>query len=163
MNAKGPVFKYGDNIDTDVIIPARYLNTQSAAELASHCMEDIDKTFITRVKLGDLMVGGENFGCGSSREHAPVAIKAAGISCVIAKSFARIFYRNAINIGLPILECEAAANGIDAGDEVEVDFDTGVITDVTKGESWQAAAFPPFIQNIIKAGGLLKSLKEREA
>lgn len=163
MNAKGPVFKYGDNIDTDVIIPARYLNTQSAAELASHCMEDIDKTFITRVKQGDLMVGGENFGCGSSREHAPVAIKAAGISCVIAKSFARIFYRNAINIGLPILECEAAANGIDAGDEVEVDFDTGVITDVTKGESWQAAAFPPFIQNIIKAGGLLKSLKEREA
>ena len=139
MNAKGPVFKYGDNIDTDVIIPARYLNTQSAAELASHCMEDIDKTFITRVKQGDLMVGGENFGCGSSREHAPVAIKAAGISCVIAKSFARIFYRNAINIGLPILECEAAANGIDAGDEVEVDFDTGVITDVTKGESWQAA------------------------
>lgn len=163
MNAKGPAFKYGDNIDTDVIIPARYLNTQSAAELASHCMEDIDKTFITRVKQGDLMVGGENFGCGSSREHAPVAIKAAGISCVIAKSFARIFYRNAINIGLPILECEAAANGIDAGDEVEVNFDTGVITDVTKGESWQAAAFPPFIQNIIKAGGLLKSLKEREA
>lgn len=163
MNAKGPVFKYGDNIDTDVIIPARYLNTQSPAELAAHCMEDIDKTFVTRVKAGDIMVGGENFGCGSSREHAPVAIKAAGIDCVIAKSFARIFYRNAINIGLPILECEAAANGIDAGDEVEVDFDTGVITDVTKGESWQAAAFPPFIQNIIKAGGLLKSLKEREA
>lgn len=163
MNAKGPVFKYGDNIDTDVIIPARYLNTQSPAELAAHCMEDIDKTFVTRVKAGDIMVGGENFGCGSSREHAPVAIKAAGIDCVIAKSFARIFYRNAINIGLPILECEAAANGIDAGDEVEVNFDTGVITDVTKGESWQAAAFPPFIQNIIKAGGLLKSLKEREA
>lgn len=163
MNAKGPVFKYGDNIDTDVIIPARYLNTQSPAELAAHCMEDIDKTFVTRVKAGDIMVGGENFGCGSSREHAPVAIKAAGIDCVIAKSFARIFYRNAINIGLPILECEAAANGIDAGDEVEVNFDTGVITDVTKDESWQAAAFPPFIQNIIKAGGLLKSLKEREA
>lgn len=163
MNAKGPVFKYGDNIDTDVIIPARYLNTQSPAELAAHCMEDIDKTFVTRVKAGDIMVGGENFGCGSSREHAPVAIKAAGIDCVIAKSFARIFYRNAINIGLPILECEAAANGIDVGDEVEVNFDTGVITDVTKGESWQAAAFPPFIQNIIKAGGLLKSLKEREA
>ena len=163
MNAKGPVFKYGDNIDTDVIIPARYLNTQSPAELAAHCMEDIDKTFVTRVKTGDIMVGGENFGCGSSREHAPVAIKAAGIDCVIAKSFARIFYRNAINIGLPILECEAAANGIDAGDEVEVNFDTGVITDVTKDESWQAAAFPPFIQNIIKAGGLLKSLKEREA
>ena len=163
MNARGPVFKYGDNIDTDVIIPARYLNTQSHKELASHCMEDIDKSFVARVKAGDIMVGGENFGCGSSREHAPVAIKASGISCVIAKSFARIFYRNAINIGLPILECEAAANGIDAGDEVEVNFDTGVITDVTKGESWQAAAFPPFIQNIIKAGGLLKSLKEREA
>ena len=163
MNAKGPVFKYGDNIDTDVIIPARYLNTQSEAELASHCMEDIDKTFVTRVKAGDIMVGGENFGCGSSREHAPLVLRENGVSCVIASSFARIFYRNAINIGLPILECEAAANGIDAGDEVEVDFDTGVITDVTKGESWQAAAFPPFIQNIIKAGGLLKSLKEREA
>ena len=162
MNAKGPVFKYGDNIDTDVIIPARYLNTQSPAELAAHCMEDIDKTFVTRVKAGDIMVGGENFGCGSSREHAPVAIKAAGIDCVIAKSFARIFYRNAINIGLPILECEAAANGIDAGDEVEVDFDTGVITDVTKGESWQAAAFPPFIQKIIKAGGLMKSIQEEK-
>ena len=163
MNAKGPVFKYGDNIDTDVIIPARYLNTQSEAELASHCMEDIDKTFVTRVKAGDIMVGGENFGCGSSREHAPLVLRENGVSCVIASSFARIFYRNAINIGLPILECEAAANGIDAGDEVEVNFDTGVITDVTKGESWQAAAFPPFIQNIIKAGGLLKSLKEREA
>ena len=162
-NANGSVFKYPDNVDTDVIIPARHLNTQDARELASHCMEDIDKDFIHNVKDGDIMVGGWNFGCGSSREHAPVAIKASGISCVIAKSFARIFYRNAINIGLPILECEAAANGIDAGDEVEVDFDTGVITDVTKGESWQAAAFPPFIQNIIKAGGLLKSLKEREA
>lgn len=157
------IYVYGDNVDTDVIIPARYLNTADHKELAAHCMEDIDKTFVTRVKAGDIMVGGENFGCGSSREHAPVAIKAAGIDCVIAKSFARIFYRNAINIGLPILECEAAANGIDAGDEVEVNFDTGVITDVTKGESWQAAAFPPFIQNIIKAGGLLKSLKEREA
>ena len=129
MNAKGPVFKYGDNIDTDVIIPARYLNTQSAAELASHCMEDIDKTFITRVKQGDLMVGGENFGCGSSREHAPVAIKAAGISCVIAKSFARIFYRNAI-------------------------------TDETTGQTFQAAPFPEFIQNIIKQGGLMNSLKD---
>lgn len=160
---QGKAHKYPDNVDTDVIIPARYLNTADHKELAAHCMEDIDKTFVTRVKAGDIMVGGENFGCGSSREHAPVAIKAAGIDCVIAKSFARIFYRNAINIGLPILECEAAANGIDAGDEVEVDFDTGVITDVTKGESWQAAAFPPFIQNIIKAGGLLKSLKEREA
>lgn len=163
MNANGSVFKYPDNVDTDVIIPARYLNTPNAQELATHCMEDIDKNFVHAVKAGDVMVGGFNFGCGSSREHAPMVIKESGISCVIAKTFARIFYRNAINIGLPILECEAAANGIDAGDEVEVDFDTGVITDVTKGESWQAAAFPPFIQNIIKAGGLLKSLKEREA
>ena len=162
-NANGSVFKYPDNVDTDVIIPARYLNTPDAKELAAHCMEDIDKDFVKKVKDGDIMVGGWNFGCGSSREHAPLAIKTAGISVVIAKSFARIFYRNSINIGLPILECEAAANGIDAGDEVEVNFDTGVITDVTKGESWQAAAFPPVIQNIIKAGGLLKSLKEREA
>lgn len=162
-NANGSVFKYPDNVDTDVIIPARHLNTQDARELASHCMEDIDKDFINNVKDGDIMVGGWNFGCGSSREHAPLVLRENGVSCVIASSFARIFYRNAINIGLPILECEAAANGIDAGDEVEVDFDTGVITDVTKGESWQAAAFPPFIQNIIKAGGLLKSLKEREA
>ena len=162
MNAKGPVFKYGDNIDTDVIIPARYLNTQSPAELAAHCMEDIDKTFVTRVKAGDIMVGGENFGCGSSREHAPVAIKAAGIDCVIAKSFARIFYRNAINIGLPILECEEAADEINANDEVSVDFDTGIITDITTGKTYKAQPFPPFIQNIIKAGGLLKSLKEAE-
>lgn len=162
-NANGSVFKYPDNVDTDVIIPARHLNTQDARELASHCMEDIDKDFIHNVKDGDIMVGGWNFGCGSSREHAPLVLRENGVSCVIASSFARIFYRNAINIGLPILECEAAANGIDAGDEVEVNFDTGVITDVTKGESWQAAAFPPFIQNIIKAGGLLKSLKEREA
>ena len=162
-NANGSVFKYPDNVDTDVIIPARHLNTQDARELASHCMEDIDKDFINNVKDGDIMVGGWNFGCGSSREHAPLVLRENGVSCVIASSFARIFYRNAINIGLPILECEAAANGIDAGDEVEVNFDTGVITDVTKGESWQAAAFPPFIQNIIKAGGLLKSLKEREA
>ena len=163
MNARGSVFKYPDNVDTDVIIPARHLNTQDAKELASHCMEDIDKDFVNRVQPGDIMVGGWNFGCGSSREHAPLVLRENGVSCVIASSFARIFYRNAINIGLPILECEAAANGIDAGDEVEVNFDTGVITDVTKGESWQAAAFPPFIQNIIKAGGLLKSLKEREA
>lgn len=162
-NANGSVFKYPDNVDTDVIIPARHLNTQDAKELAAHCMEDIDKDFIHNVKDGDIMVGGWNFGCGSSREHAPLVLRENGVSCVIASSFARIFYRNAINIGLPILECEAAANGIDAGDEVEVNFDTGVITDVTKGESWQAAAFPPFIQNIIKAGGLLKSLKEREA
>ena len=154
MNAKGPVFKYGDNIDTDVIIPARYLNTQSPAELAAHCMEDIDKTFVTRVKAGDIMVGGENFGCGSSREHAPVAIKAAGIDCVIAKSFARIFYRNAINIGLPILECEAACDGIKEGDIVSVNFDNGVITNETKGESYQAEPFPPFMQALIKAGGL---------
>ena len=160
MNAKGPVFKYGDNIDTDVIIPARYLNTQSAAELASHCMEDIDKTFVTRVKAGDIMVGGENFGCGSSREHAPLAIKAAGISCVIAKSFARIFYRNAINIGLPILECEQAAEEIQAGDQVHVDFDSGIITNLTTGKTYQAEPFPEFIQNIIRKGGLLASLRE---
>ena len=157
------VYKYGANVDTDVIIPARHLNDPSPAALASHCMEDIDADFASTVQPGDIIVAGPNFGCGSSREHAPLVLRENGVSCVIASSFARIFYRNAINIGLPILECEAAANGIDAGDEVEVDFDTGVITDVTKGESWQAAAFPPFIQNIIKAGGLLKSLKEREA
>ena len=161
MNAKGPVFKYGDNIDTDVIIPARYLNTQSPAELAAHCMEDIDKTFVTRVKAGDIMVGGENFGCGSSREHAPVAIKAAGIDCVIAKSFARIFYRNAINIGLPILESAEAAEAIAAGDTVSIDFGTGVITDETTGETFQALPFPEFIQNIIDNDGLLNSLKAR--
>ena len=155
MNARGPVFKYGDNIDTDVIIPARYLNTQSAAELASHCMEDIDKTFVTRVKAGDIMVGGENFGCGSSREHAPLAIKTSGISCVIAKSFARIFYRNAINIGLPILECPAASEAINEGDTVSINFDTGVITDETTGESFTAQPFPPFIADIIEQGGLL--------
>ena len=160
MNARGPVFKYGDNIDTDVIIPARYLNTQSAAELASHCMEDIDKTFVTRVKAGDIMVGGENFGCGSSREHAPVAIKASGISCVIAKSFARIFYRNSINIGLPIMECPEAVDAISAGDTVSVDFDTGVITDETNGKVFHAEPFPPFIQNIISAGGLMKAIQK---
>lgn len=159
MNAKGTVFKYGDNIDTDVIIPARYLNTQSPAELASHCMEDIDKTFLTRVKPGDLMVGGANFGCGSSREHAPLAIKAAGVSCVIAHSFARIFYRNAINIGLPILECPAASQAIGEGDTVSVNFDTGVITDETTGQTFQAAPFPPFIQEIIAKGGLMNSLQ----
>ena len=162
MNAKGPVFKYGDNIDTDVIIPARYLNTQSAAELASHCMEDIDKTFITRVKQGDLMVGGENFGCGSSREHAPVAIKAAGISCVIAKSFARIFYRNAINIGLAILECPEASEKIQSGDEVAIDFDTGLITNLTRNETYQANPFPAFIKEIIQAGGLMADIKKRQ-
>ena len=155
MNAKGPVFKYGDNIDTDVIIPARYLNTQSEAELASHCMEDIDKTFVTRVKAGDIMVGGENFGCGSSREHAPVAIKASGISCVIAKSFARIFYRNSINTGLAILECPEAVDAIKNGDVVSVDTETGTITDETTGESFTAQPFPPFIADIIEQGGLL--------
>ena len=144
MEARGSVFKYGDNIDTDVIIPARYLNTQNARELADHCMEDIDKTFITRVQAGDIMVGGENFGCGSSREHAPLAIKTAGISCVIAASFARIFYRNAINIGLPILECPSASTAIREGDTVSVNFDTGVITDETTGETFQAEPFPPY-------------------
>ena len=160
MNAKGTVFKYGDNIDTDVIIQARYLNTQSAAELAAHCMEDIDKTFVNRVKTGDIMVGGENFGCGSSREHAPVAIKAAGIDCVIAKSFARIFYRNAINIGLTILECPAACDAIAEGNTVRIDFDTGLITDETTGQQFQAVPFPPFIQQIIAKGGLMNSLKD---
>ena len=159
MNANGFVHKYPDNVDTDVIIPARYLNTPDAKELASHCMEDIDADFTKKVKDGDIMVGGWNFGCGSSREHAPLAIKTAGISCVIAKTFARIFYRNAINIGLPILECEAASDGIDAGDEVEVNFDTGVITNITKGEIYQAEPFPEFIQEIIKAGGLMASIK----
>ena len=160
MNAHGTVFKYGDNIDTDVIIPARYLNTQDHKELASHCMEDIDTTFIKRVKNGDIMVGGWNFGCGSSREHAPIAIRAAGVSCVIAKTFARIFYRNAINIGLAILECEAASDGISEGDEVNIDFETGVITNVTKGETYQAEPFPPFIRDMINKGGLMASIKE---
>lgn len=160
MKAQGTVYKYGDNVDTDVIIPARYLNTQDAKELASHCMEDIDKSFVTKVKTGDIMVGGENFGCGSSREHAPLAIKSAGIDCVIAKSFARIFYRNAINIGLPILECPAASEAIADGDTVAIDFDTGVITDVTTGATFQAEPFPPFIQNIITKGGLMASIRE---
>lgn len=160
MKAQGTVYKYGDNIDTDVIIPARYLNTQDAKELASHCMEDIDKSFVTKVKQGDIMVGGENFGCGSSREHAPLAIKSAGIDCVIAKSFARIFYRNSINIGLPILECPAASKAIADGDTVAIDFDTGVITDVTTGATFQAEPFPPFIQNIIQKGGLMASIRE---
>lgn len=160
METKGKVFKYGDNIDTDVIIPARYLNTPNAAELAQHCMEDIDKEFVKHVNTGDVIVGGWNFGCGSSREHAPLVIKTCGVGCVIAKSFARIFYRNAINIGLPILECEAAANEVTEGDTVTVDFDTGVICNQTTGKSYTAQAFPPFIQNIIKCGGLLASLKE---
>lgn len=161
MEARGSVFKYGDNIDTDVIIPARYLNTQNARELADHCMEDIDKTFITRVRAGDIMVGGENFGCGSSREHAPLALKSCGVKCVIAPSFARIFYRNAINIGFPIVECAQAAEEIQAGDQVEVDFATGIITDSTQGKTWQAAPFPAFIDGIIQSGGLLNALKER--
>ncbi len=159
MNTKGVVFKYPDNVDTDVIIPARYLNTADAKELAKHCMEDIDTEFVNKVQAGDIMVAGWNFGCGSSREHAPLVIKTCGTGCVIAKSFARIFYRNAINIGLPILECPKAADAIAAGDTVEVDFDTGVITDITTGETFKAAPFPPFIQNIIKKGGLLASLK----
>lgn len=159
MNAHGIVHKYGDNVDTDVIIPARYLNTASHQELAAHCMEDIDKEFIKKVKKGDIMVAEKNFGCGSSREHAPIAIKASGISCVIASTFARIFYRNAINIGLPILECEQAAKDIKNGDEISVDFDTGVITNKTTGKSYQAQPFPPFIQNIITKGGLLNAIK----
>ncbi len=159
MNAHGKVHKYGDNVDTDVIIPARYLNTADHKELASHCMEDIDKDFINKVSDGDIMVAGANFGCGSSREHAPIAIKASGISCVIASTFARIFYRNAINIGLAILECDEAAKGINDDDEVKIDFDTGVITNVTKNETYQAEPFPEFIKDIISKGGLLNSIK----
>lgn len=163
MFIQGKARRVGDNVNTDQMYPTRYTSIVEDSEMAKHCMEDYDPDLIKRMDPGDVLVAGVGFGCGSSREHAPKSVKAAGFSCVVAKGFSRIFYRNAINIGLPILECEAAANGIDAGDEVEVNFDTGVITDVTKGESWQAAAFPPFIQNIIKAGGLLKSLKEREA
>lgn len=163
MNAKGFVHKYGDNVDTDVIIPARYLNIADKKELATHCMEDIDKHFVDVVKAGDVMVGGFNFGCGSSREHAPLAIKACGVKCVIAPSFARIFYRNAINIGFPILECAEAAEGIQAGDTVSVDFGTGVITDETTGKTYQAAPLPAFVQGIVDNGGLLKSLKARGA
>lgn len=161
MKAHGSVFKYGDNVDTDVIIPARYLNSSDPKELAAHCMEDIDKEFVNQVKSGDLIVADKNFGCGSSREHAPIAIKAAGVSCVIAETFARIFYRNAINIGLPIIECPAAAKGIEAGDEVEVDFDTGVITNVTKGMTFQGQAFPEFMQKIIKAEGLVNYINQK--
>ena len=159
--AKGHVFKYGDNVDTDVIIPARYLNSSDPKELALHCMEDIDKDFVKNVKAGDIMVANKNFGCGSSREHAPIAIKAAGVSCVIAETFARIFYRNAINIGLPIIECPQAAKEIEAGDEVEVNFDTGVITDVTKGTSYQGQAFPTFMQKIIDCEGLVNYLNQK--
>ncbi len=159
MKAEGKVIKYGDNIDTDVIIPARYLNTSLPEELAKHCMEDIDKEFVNKVQNGDIMVGGANFGCGSSREHAPIAIKASGISCVIAESFARIFFRNSINIGLPILECPKASKDIEPGDTVEVNFDSGVITNKTKNRTYQAAAFPPFMQELINAGGLVKYIK----
>lgn len=161
MQVRGRVHKYGDNVDTDVIIPARYLNTTDHKELASHCMEDIDKDFVKNVKDGDIMVANENFGCGSSREHAPIAIKASGISCVIAATYARIFYRNAINTALPILECPEAAHKINAGDEVEVNFDTGLITNITKGEEYQAEPFPEFIKEIIDAGGLLNSLNNK--
>ena len=160
MKTQGHVFKYGDNVDTDVIIPARYLNTADAKELAKHCMEDIDTEYVNKVQPGDIMVAGWNFGCGSSREHAPLVIKTCGTGCVIAKSFARIFYRNAINIGMPILECEAAAEEIQPGDEIAIDFDTGVITNITADKTYQAEPFPEFIQNIIRKGGLLASLQE---
>ena len=160
MKANGYVHKYGDNVDTDVIIPARYLNTADHKELASHCMEDIDKDFVKKVNDGDIMVGGANFGCGSSREHAPIAIKNSGISCVIAATFARIFYRNAINIGLAILECPEASEKICAGDNVSIDFDTGVITNLTKNETYKAEPFPEFIKDIINSDGLLNSLKK---
>ncbi len=160
MNTKGKVFKYGDNVDTDVIIPARYLNTSDADELSKHCMEDIDTEFIKNVSKGDIMIGGWNFGCGSSREHAPLVIKHSGIGCVIAKSYARIFYRNAINIGLAILECEEAAEEIGASDEVSVDFDTGIITNHTTGKTYKSQPFPEFIQNIIKKGGLLAAIEK---
>ena len=160
MKANGTVFKYGDNVDTDVIIPARYLNIADRQELATHCMEDIDTEFVKNVSKGDIMVGGDNFGCGSSREHAPMVIKESGIDCVIARTFARIFYRNAINICLPILECPEASDGISAGDRVSVDFDTGVITNETTGRTFQAQPFPEFIQEIMAAGGLVNSLKK---
>ncbi len=159
--AHGTVIKYGDNVDTDVIIPARYLNTTDHAELASHCMEDIDPDFKNKVKAGDIMVANKNFGCGSSREHAPIAIKASGISCVIAETFARIFYRNAINIGLPIIECEEAAREIQAGDEVRINFDTGLIEDVTTGKTYQGEAFPAFMQKIIDAEGLINYINQK--
>ncbi|MBQ2604947.1 MAG: 3-isopropylmalate dehydratase small subunit [Acutalibacteraceae bacterium] len=161
MDAQGRVHKYGNNIDTDVIIPARYLNTAEHSELAKHCMEDIDTEFVNKVSQGDIMVGGANFGCGSSREHAPIAIKASGIDCVIAKSFARIFYRNAINIGLAILECPEASEKIDDGDIVKIDFDSGIIYNETKAEQYQAQPFPDFIKDIIKSNGLLNSIKNK--
>lgn len=162
MKAEGKVFKYGDNVDTDVIIPARYLNSSDPAELALHCMEDIDKDFVKKVRKGDIITAEKNFGCGSSREHAPLAIKAAGVSCVIAETFARIFYRNAINIGLPIIECPEASRGIQEGDQVEIDFDTGIITNKTRGTSYQGQAFPEFMQKIIKAEGLVNYINSQQ-
>ena len=162
MSVKGKVFKYGDNVDTDVIIPARYLNTSDAKELAAHCMEDIDADFVKNVKDGDIIVANKNFGCGSSREHAPLAIKTAGVSCVIASTFARIFYRNAINIGLPILECDEAVKGIDAGDELEVDFSTGLIKNLTKNQEYQGEAFPEFMQKIIDNDGLIGYIRNNK-
>lgn len=161
MKAEGRVFKFGDNVDTDVIIPARYLNSSDPAELATHCMEDIDKDFVKNVNKGDIIVANKNFGCGSSREHAPIAIKAAGVSCVIAETFARIFYRNSINIGLPIIECPEAAKAINAGDDVSIDFDSGVITDKTTGQTFQGQAFPEFMQKIIKAEGLVNYINNK--
>ncbi|MCI5725983.1 MAG: 3-isopropylmalate dehydratase small subunit [Clostridium sp.] len=161
MKVTGKVFKYGDNVDTDVIIPARYLNTSVHKELAAHCMEDIDADFVKNVQEGDIIVANKNFGCGSSREHAPIAIKASGISCVIASTFARIFYRNAINIGLPILECDEAVKAIDAGDKLEVDFSTGTIKNLTKNESYQGEAFPEFMQKIIDSDGLIGYIKNK--
>ena len=161
MKVSGKTYKYGDNVDTDVIIPARYLNTPDAKELAKHCMEDIDTSFASTVKPGEIMIAGKNFGCGSSREHAPLAIKTCGVACVIAATFARIFYRNALNIGLPILECPEAAKAIKVGDTVSVDFDTGVITDETTGKSFQGEPFPPFMQELIAAGGLAAFRRSR--
>ncbi len=159
MKAHGKILKYGNNVDTDVIIPARYLNSSDPKELASHCMEDLDATFIKRVRAGDIIVSGRNFGCGSSREHAPLAIKTSGIACVVAESFARIFYRNSINIGLPIIECPEAAKAISEGDEVDIDFDSGIITDLTTGKTYSAQPFPKFIQSIIEAGGLINAIE----
>lgn len=161
MRANGTVFKYGDNVDTDVIIPARYLNSSDPAELALHCMSDIDPDFVSKVHKGDIIVADKNFGCGSSREHAPISIKASGISCVIAETFARIFYRNSINIGLPIIECPEAARSIENGDQVEVDFDSGRIYNRTKGTEFQGQAFPPFMQKIIEAGGLVNYINNK--
>jgi 3-isopropylmalate/(R)-2-methylmalate dehydratase small subunit len=161
MKIQGRVIKYGDNVDTDVIIPARYLNTSDPAELAKHCMEDLDADFVKRVKQGDIMVAGKNFGCGSSREHAPIAIKASGVSCVIAETFARIFYRNSINIGLPIVECPEAAKDIDDGDDITVDFETGTIVNNTKGKSYKGTPFPEFMQELIAADGLIGYIKKQ--